>query len=471
MTERKASRFNLAVPVDDDDGDVLLFNTATAGLLRVDADTWASLGPLFGDARRGLPRDWSAAVPSDLDEDVTEALAAGGFIVPAELDELGQLREAFERERTRPHLTFTVGLTMACNFACPYCFEEHRNEHMSRATADAVFGFMQEQLGAARAQSVFVNWFGGEPLLNVDVLCHLSERVRAESERIGARYQSLVITNGALLARPVAERLRAAGTTQAQVTLDGPREIHDERRPFKGGQASFDRIVANLREVHDLIQLTIRINVDQGNLGHIGALVRVLKAEGLLDGPHAATIYASKVTAYTEQAQMVWEPLQQRALASLSDPIDRELASLGLPVPRKTSPLVRGTKRGGCSAMHHNSFVIGPKGHLFKCELGIHDPREAVGTLGEAAAAPAPAPDSRPLRRLPVVRQEVGTKAHDWNGYNPFDNEKCSGCQFVPMCKGGCPKRVLEDDTPFMQETCDYWDHNIRRLVTDLAAE
>jgi hypothetical protein len=50
-----------------------------------------------------------------------------------------------------------------------------------------------------------------------------------------------------------------------------------------------------------------------------------------------------------------------------------------------------------------------------------------------------------------------------------FDNEKCSGCRYVPMCKGGCAKRLYENDTDFMRGTCDYWDNSIVRPVTEFA--
>jgi hypothetical protein len=72
-------------------------------------------------------------------------------------------------------------------------------------------------------------------------------------------------------------------------------------------------------------------------------------------------------------------------------------------------------------------------------------------------------------RRLPLAPGATGSRAHDWGAYNPFDNEKCSGYRYVPMCKGGCAKRVLEDDTDFMRGTCDYWDNSIVRLVTEFA--
>jgi uncharacterized protein len=495
--EHKGSRFNIAVPVED--GDVLLYNTATGGLVRVDEDTYAAVQPLFRAGGRDVPRDWAPAVPGELDPDVARVLAAGGFIVARELDEVAALRDAFERERNNPNLKFTIGLTMACNFACPYCFEEHRNEHMTPPVADAVFRFVQQHMRDAGARSVYVNWFGGEPLLNVDVLCRLSAQIRREAGATGAHYESMVITNGALLTRDVAERLRAAGVEAVQVTIDGPAEVHDRRRPFKGGQPSFARIVANIRATQDLLRTTIRVNVDQGNRAAQPALVRALAAQGILDGPHAARLYAGKVTRYTEQSEMLWAPLDQRAIAQLGDPIAGELTRLGLPVLAAGSPLDWAGDRGGCSAMRNHSFVIGPSGQLFKCELGIHDDREALGAVGpladardpsapaasasaapasaaaapaSAAAAPASAAaaPARKPRRLPVLGSAFGSRSLDWSGHNPYDSARCSGCQFVPLCKGGCPKRVMERDLGFMQETCDYWDHNYQRLIRDLAA-
>lgn len=463
MTMQKGSRFNIAVPVEGDT-DVLLYNTATGGLARVDAETYAAIAPLFQAGARGVPRDWAPEVPEDLDPDLAEVLASSGFTVARELDELATLRDAFERERDSPNLKFTIGLTMACNFACPYCFEEHRNEHMTMPVADQVFAFIQQHMREAGAKWVYVNWFGGEPLLNVDVLCHLSERIRREAEAIGAHYESLVITNGALLTREVAERLRAAGVAAAQVTIDGPAEIHDRRRPFKGGQPSFHRIVANVRDTFEILNTRIRINVDESNHGAQGELVHALAAEGILRGPHAPLIYAGKVTRYTEHSEMIGTPLEQRQIAAMHDPLARALAALGRPVLSGGSPLDGASDRGGCSAMRKHSFVIGPSGQVFKCELGIHDNREALGLV-----APVAEPAVSKPRRLPVVNQAFGTRALDWSGHNPYDSPKCAGCQFVPVCKGGCPKRVMERDVAAMQETCDYWDHNHPRLIREVA--
>jgi uncharacterized protein len=467
MRDRKGSRFNIAVPADGGD-DVLLFNSATRALLRVDADTFAPARGLFHGGVRGLDRDLAAPVPADLDPDLADALDAGGFLVPVDIDEVAALRGAYERARHSPDLSFTIGLTMACNFACPYCFEEHRPEHLTPDTADAITAFVAARLDDARARSLYVNWFGGEPLLNADVLVALSARLRDECQRRGVDYASMAVTNGALLTRPLAERLVAAGVARVQVTLDGPPAIHDARRPFKGGQPSFARIVANLKAVVGIIAVVVRVNVDRDNHAHVRELVRILGDEGLLGPGGIERVYAGKLTSYTEQVRMVGETFAQRDLVGLDAPIRDELTALGLPPPAPVPTLAARHDRGGCTAVRQHSFVIGPQGHLFKCELGIHDVREAVGVVPGSDAARAVAP--RPRKGLPVVGQAVGSRAHDWDRYNPFDNAKCSSCQFAPLCKGGCPKRILEDDVELMQQTCDYWDHNIERFVRELDA-
>jgi uncharacterized protein len=125
--------------------------------------------------------------------------------------------------------------------------------------------------------------------------------------------------------------------------------------------------------------------------------------------------------------------------------------------------------------MQHHSFVIGPQGHLFKCELGIHDEREAVGSVHGPARIvrdTSKKPDNK--RRLPILdarNKLAGTKALPWASYNPFDDDRCRSCQFSPVCKGGCPKRHLENDEPFLAATCQHWDTNFARLLEDAARE
>jgi uncharacterized protein len=350
---------------------------------------------------------------------------------------------------------------MTCNFGCPYCFEKHLPMHMDEQVANATHDFIVARIRASDARSIFVNWFGGEPLLVTDVLVHFSAKLRESCKALGVEYKSVVITNGALLTAECARRLAAAGVETAQVTLDGPPAIHDKRRFFKGGRASFEQILTNLRAVRDIMSLIIRINVDQQNKPHLGELVRILEEAKLFEGPNSATIYASPVVPYTDQAKMVAKVVEQKDLPSLKEGMLAELKAAGLQQDAHTPQRsLLEVERGGCSAMRNNSFVIGPRGHLFKCDLSIHDNEESIGTV---QTAPQTAPGE------PVPEQPATKKALPWQRYNPFDNEACAGCQFVPICKGGCPKKVMEGNELFMAGTCSYWDKNFPRLLKDAA--
>lgn len=94
-------------------------------------------------------------------------------------------------------------------------------------------------------------------------------------------YTAHVATNGYLLDEACADRLVACNLKRAQVTLDGPPEIHNRRRPLADGRGSFERILANLKSVAGKFTLNLRINVDEDNRHTILDLMDLLEAEGL----------------------------------------------------------------------------------------------------------------------------------------------------------------------------------------------
>ena len=123
--------------------------------------------------------------------------------------------------------------------------------------------------------SLSVTWYGGEPTLYLDMIEALSAQLRDACERRGAQYlPATIITNGYLLTEKTAQRLKAAGIEEAQVTLDGDRDTHNRRRPLKGGVGTFDRILENVAASRDILKIQIRINVDRSNadtaVGRVG---------------------------------------------------------------------------------------------------------------------------------------------------------------------------------------------------------
>ena len=61
-------------------------------------------------------------------------------------------------------------------------------------------------------------------------------------DKYGVRYQANIITNGYLLNKEIVKELEDIHVKHIQVTIDGPKDIHDKRRFLKGKQGTFDKI-------------------------------------------------------------------------------------------------------------------------------------------------------------------------------------------------------------------------------------
>ena len=100
-------------------------------------------------------------------------LKMGHFLLDDQVDEIAQLEL---KNRLARFDTSVLGLivapTLACNFKCEYCFEEVKKGHMSPETVDALVSFVREKAQALKTFSC--TWYGGEPLLRMDLIEKLS---------------------------------------------------------------------------------------------------------------------------------------------------------------------------------------------------------------------------------------------------------------------------------------------------------
>ena len=120
--------------------------------------------------------------------------------------------------------------------------------------------------------------FGGEPLLS-GVAAH--RWVEAFLDRATARgIDVAVVTNGYLL-KEYLPALRRARIREVQVTLDGPREVHDRRRPLASGGGTFDEVVAGIDAALEAgLSVNLRAVVDRENLPDLPALARLAIERG-----------------------------------------------------------------------------------------------------------------------------------------------------------------------------------------------
>lgn len=93
--------------------------------------------------------------------------------------------------------------------------------------------------------AVFI--FGGEPLVNIIQGFYILENLKKYCDSHGISLFCGIITNGSLITSEIIDKLLYYNCTMVQITLDGTKDVHDARRPYKNGKGSFDDIICAIK--------------------------------------------------------------------------------------------------------------------------------------------------------------------------------------------------------------------------------
>ncbi|WP_420969328.1 His-Xaa-Ser system radical SAM maturase HxsB [Bradyrhizobium sp. B120] len=182
-------------------------------------------------------------------------------------------RMSFLREMTPLHM-FVV--TLRCEHSCPYCQVSRQSADrsrfdMSEATAQRALDIAFE----SRSSRIKIEFQGGEPLLNFDLIKKIVHAANSRSARLGKKVDFVVATNLALLDDTILQFCKANGILLS-TSLDGPADLHNKNRPRPGGN-SYELAVSGIRRAQEV-------------LGHdrIGALMTTTEAsldrvDGIID--------------------------------------------------------------------------------------------------------------------------------------------------------------------------------------------
>lgn len=138
----------------------------------------------------------------------------------------------------------------ACNLNCSYCFASQGNYHGERALMSFEVGkraldFLIENSGSRR--NLEVDFFGGEPLMNFDVVKKLVEYARSIEKEKGKNFRFTLTTNGVLVDKDVID-FSNREMSNVVLSLDGRKEIHDRFRVDYSGKGSWDTIVPKFQD-------------------------------------------------------------------------------------------------------------------------------------------------------------------------------------------------------------------------------
>lgn len=202
-------------------------------------------------------------------EAVTEKLIATGKfekeVLIEAVDEIFELKEAqmlftediYEKSidafKNRETVVKALCLHIAhdCNLACKYCFAEEGEYHGRRALMSFEVGKKALDFLVANSGSrvnLEVDFFGGEPLMNWQVVKDLVAYGRSLEEPYHKKFRFTLTTNGVLLNDDILEFANKE-MSNIVLSIDGRKEVHDFMRPFRGGQGSYDGIVPKFQKV------------------------------------------------------------------------------------------------------------------------------------------------------------------------------------------------------------------------------
>ncbi|HEY5976143.1 MAG TPA: geopeptide radical SAM maturase, partial [Geobacteraceae bacterium] len=223
-------------------------------------------------------------------------------------------------------------------------------------------------------------------------------------------------TNATLLTRTVAEALLPHGLVRANLTIDGPREVHDRQRPFVSGKGSFDLIVSNIKRVWDLIDIQLGGNFSKDNWHEFPRLLDHLVAEGVTPEMIGNVQFApiapksgKSAGAETSVCCSSAEPWLMEAGPILREEVLRR----GFTADKPTM--------AACMIEFEHDLVVNWDGTLYKCPVFMGWPELSVGTLAEGVK------DYSATHNLTV-----------------WQNDECLACAYLPLCFGGCRFLTLQ---------------------------
>jgi len=336
------------------------------------------------------------------------------LLVPDLKDEFQDYRDTFLDTRNNQARLFTLHFlpTMNCQLNCSYCFEKGSRQKMkmSEGVLNQSIDWLEKYLTANPEVSSFrCALFGGEPLLAQSLIKRALPRIKSLSENAGKKYWTEITTNGEFFDEDIAGVLKQNNLKRVQITLDGPKRLHDRRRLGKDKHPTFDKIIANVKMLLDgeyIPQVSLRISLDEETADLVPELIQDLGQLGYGDRIHLSL--GLIVPSMDNETKVITEKI----IAEKAVEAWRTAQKVGFSIPDEflVGPW--------CVAIAKHSVVIQPNGGLQKCFC----------TVG------------RELFDFGKVWNTPTSYTKDARFEDFYRTEKCVSekCPYLPVCGGGC---------------------------------
>ena len=391
----KYSNYN--IPVLDGEK-YILFNTRTLAMAEINEEYFSMFSAT------------DSCLLNQLSEDEINMLLDNGFIIPISVDELNMLKNDYwENKFNCPTLHISIMTTLDCNFKCFYCFEKKRKLYLNDDKEKLIYDFISQQIN--NFQNLQIDWYGGEPLLNIEAIKRLSEKLINLCNDNNVNYNASITTNGYGIDLLSEEELERYKVSSVQVTIDGIKDIHDQRRVLINGSGTYDKIIQNIINRPNTL-FDIRVNVDNQSYMYAKQLFDELKSFDLknINISIKGIVSSDNNPCYDKEID---DSLLPKVTLELYDYLEK------LEIPSAFSNCFDTLTREYCVVDTNSQYIISPDGAVFKCGEAFDD--SDPGKIGVL--------DSDGL--------QTNKNVYKWLK-DPFAYDECLQCNVLPLCMGGC---------------------------------
>ena len=355
----------------------------------------------------------------DILDDVTELTANGQLFVVDTYEPF--IGEVIKRKTVVKALCLHIAHD--CNLACKYCFAEEGEYHGRRALMSFEVGKKALDFLIANSGNrinLEVDFFGGEPLMNWNVVKQLVEYGRSQEKEHNKKFRFTLTTNGVLLNDEVMEFCNKE-MGNVVLSVDGRKEVHDYMRPFRKGAGSYDLIIPKFQkfaESRNQDKYYVRGTFTHHNLDFSKDVLH------LADLGFKQISVEPVVAADTEEYAIREEDIPQimeeyDALAK--EMIAREKAGKGFNFFHFMIDLTGGPcvykRLSGCGS-GTEYLAVTPWGDFYPCHQFVGEEQFLMGNVDEGITHPE-------------IRDKFGK-------CNVYTKEACKDCFARFYCSGGC---------------------------------
>ena len=327
--------------------------------------------------------------------------------------------------KDRPTVVKALCLHIAhdCNLACRYCFAEEGEYKGRRALMSAEVGkkaldFLVENSGNRR--NLEVDFFGGEPLMNFDVVKEIVAYGRSLEETHDKKFRFTLTTNGVLLNDDIMEFANKE-MDNVVLSLDGRKEVNDKMRPFRNGKGSYDLIVPKfqkLAESRNQEKYYIRGTFTRNNLDFSNDVLHF--ADLGFEQISIEPVVGEDTDPYAirkEDLPKIFEEYDK--LAKIM--VERERSGRGFTffhfmIDLEGGPCVSKRLSGCGSGTEY--LAVTPWGDLYPCHQFVGQEEFLMGNVDEG-----------------ITHTEI---ADEFRGCSVYSKESCKNCFARFYCSGGC---------------------------------